>query len=256
MVASNLATNLATNLASPLAGGSGAPTTFQQILGANLRFLVDMRDLANTAAGCVDQINGVAMAGSNSPTFSTSATYNNQRVCAFLRASSQAFDVGAALGFDIVPTASRPYMFVVGRATSNIAADQRWVACFDAAIAVDNQLSLGTNSGSGNTWGGITPGTGFGSYAAPQAAPHLHEVYVATATGVGTWDIDGVNNATSGAGLSTTAALRRVMFGGLPSLATGFWEGSMAICGICTAVPSALQRAQIRTLCTTIWATP
>lgn len=255
MVASNLATNLATNLASTLAGG-GAPTTFVQILGSNLRFLVDMRDTANTAAGCVDQILGVTMAGTNSPTFTTSASYNNQRVCAFLRASSQAFDVGAALGFDIVATGARPYMFVVGRATSNITADQRWVACFDAGIAIDNQLQIGTTPGTGNTNAGVTPGTAYGSFTAPQAAPHLHEIYVSTAAGVGTWDIDGTNNATSGAGLNTSAAIRRVMFGGLPSLATGFWEGSMAICGICTAVPTALQRAQLRTLCTTIWATP
>lgn len=226
-----------------------------QILGSNLRFMVDMRDLANTSASCLDSVNGIVSAGTNSPTFTTSATYNNKRVCAFLRSSSQAFDTGAAVGFDIVPTASRPYMLVVGRATSAITADQRMVACFDAAIAVDNQLQLGTTPGTGNTNAGITPGTAFGSYAAPQAAPHMHEVYV-SATGVGTWDIDGTNNATSGTGLSTTAALRRVMIGGLPSLTTGFWEGSIALVLICTSVPSAPQRAQLRAFCQRTWTTP
>lgn len=228
-----------------------------QTFGAGLRFYVDMRDAGNNGTSITDQVNGVVMTGTGTPTFTTSATYNNKRVAVFIRASAQAYESGDT-AFDIIPTASRPYAFWIGRQTGSAPANQRICEWFGAGVTGEehglNYLT-GVNGVTGTmASNSVSPGV-----AAPQAAPGLFEFYIDPTTGARTLSLNGTVIGSSGSGLSTAAALRHVVLAGIPSIEPGlgnaYWEGSVAAFGIAlTATPA--QRAAVRAFSNSVWATP
>lgn len=238
MAATDLSTSLATDLASGLAGG--ASLSPQQLLGAPLIEYWES-DAPGALGGASATWPGMivparALTGSGSPVLGTSgANWRGKPVFKFVRASSQAFDSGN-LG-SLLPI-GRPMMIVVGRQTANVAADQRVVHLFDGAIAADNQLGLQVGSGTGNTEARIEGAT-IGIVSGPfSLLPHTYALYL-DAAGVRTWDADGVNIVTNGTGVNTTAAVGRVLVGGIPSLATGFCDCEVAGVYLLSAFPGA-----------------
>lgn len=251
-LANYLGNDLATDLANRLGGSRGLPTP-AQILGANLRFRVDAR-VGWSAGAWVDTVGGLSLAGVGSPTRSVDGTNFRGNAVVLFNGTNQGYDTGALVPVDIVAAAARPYMYIVGRAVSAPASFQKAIATYDATAA-EEMLSIGDNGGSGNLTDARVSGANLTSVVAPQSAPSFFEIFL-DAAGVRTWFRDGASVGTSGTGVSTTLALRRVVIGAAVQ-ASVFWANyRFAEIGICATAPVGAERAALRARMQSDWNTP
>lgn len=182
----------------------------KQILGTEAVFwLTGRRDI--TASAWLDQMAALSLTGHGTPTISPSG------VVTFARASAQDYDTGALLA-DLIAGTTRPYAALIARQTTGTAQDGRLFGLFDAAFAVDNQLGVQTNSGSGTTQGRVE-GASLDMIAAPQGRVTFFEVLL-TAGGVREVWVNRVLIASSSTGVSTIAGVRRVIVGGITAINT------------------------------------
>lgn len=231
----------------------GSIPTAALILGANLRFRLDA-SVGWSASTWVDTVLGLSLAGVGTPTRSADGTNFHGRATVLFNGTNQGYDTGGAVGVDIVAAAGRPYMYIVGRAVTAPASLQKAIATYDAAAA-EEMISFGDQLGAGSITDARIEGANFGSVAAPQATPSFWEVFL-DAAGVRTVFRDGVLVQTFGTGVSTTLALRRLVIGGAVQ-ASVFWANyRFAEVGICTAVPSAGERARLRASLQAAWGVP
>lgn len=230
---------------------SGAGSTYQTILGSNLRALWDSRYNASTSTW-TDTVSGIAMSGSNSPALAAiSPYYNGNPVFAF-NGTNQAFDTGTLLA-DIVPAVAKPYMWFVGRAVTapGGGASTRMVSIRTPGI--EEQLGIGDPAGTKITAGSFTGSVNVGTSAAPQAFPSFWEIFYDT-NGARSVYRDGVLVATGAVGV-TTNAIRRVQIGGRPDASNNYANCTVAQLGICTSVPTTAQRAALKAQAITDWDT-
>lgn len=251
-ISNYLANNLAQRSYNSLSGDGGVLTP-AQVLGSNLRFRLDAA-VGWSAAAWVDTVGGLSLAGVGTPTRSVDgANFRGEAVVLF-NGTNQGYDTGALVPVDIVAAAARPYMYTVCRAVTAPVAIQKAIATYDAAAA-EEMLAFGDHGGTGAITQARVGGGNIGAEVAPQAVPSFWEMFY-DAAGVRTFFRDGVSIATSGTGLSTTLALRRLVIGGAVQ-ASVFWANyRFAEVGICSAVPSAAQRAALRTSIQARWNTP
>lgn len=252
MVATNLATNSSSNLATNLVGGSG-PVTPASILGANLRFRL-VADTTWSAGAWVDTVNGVSLAGSGTPTRVTDGSNFLGKSVILFNGTNQGYDSGPLVPVDIIPTASRPWLFFIGRVVSQPAAVAKAFASFDALAAVSEICSIGSVGGTANQIDGRLVDGSFAAFnVTGMAVPSMFEVGL-DASGVRTMSRDGGVAQTNGTGVTTAVACRRVLAGA--SLATHWWNGYIAEILYCAAIPTPAQRAAILAYSQTTYGTP
>lgn len=246
-LANYLGNDLANDLANRLGGGRTLSPA--QILGSNLRFRLDART-AWSAAAWVDTVGGLSLAGTGTPTRAADgANFRGVPVATF-NGTSQAYDTGPLVLSDIVPAASRPYTYLVGRHISAAGVGSKLFITTDALDALEEQIGLGDNGGS-NTSPRILA---FNLNGFAVGSPHFFEVFL-DASGVRSYFVDGASVQVVGVATQTTQPMRRVGIGGRDNSST-WCACAVAEFGIATAVPSAANRAALLAYARATWNTP
>lgn len=245
-LATSLATNLATNLASSLGDSVLTPP---QILGVGLRFRVTA-DVGWSAGAWVDQILGLSLTGTGTPTRAVDGTNFRARPVISFNGTSQGYSGGS--GNIIAATATRPYAYLIMRQIAGNASAAKVLQTHDNPVATET-FGLGDTTGAVTTMNGRIESQSFGSFALPQAAQSFWELYL-DPTGVRVVAKDGTPS-TNGTGISTSAAIQTVSIGAVIN-ALQWCQCIVAEVGIATADPGAIARTALRTYAQAAWGTP